>query len=220
MDKQNHTPDDGGVQRDSPASDRPKFSRRLGAPIQTVTPVGRPPSQVTGRPQASEQEQTPQPERTPQQEQTQSQSANLGVLPGPDGRPVADEEADDEVDPNSFYAQVGGRETFKKIVDVFYDQVAEDPHFRAHYPEEDLGPARERLLMFLEQYWGGPKTYQQRRGHPRLRMRHMPFRVDAEARDTWLKYMRVAVESADLSPMHQEVLWDYLDRAAHAMVNS
>ncbi|GAA4833766.1 hypothetical protein GCM10023354_11620 [Garicola koreensis] len=215
MDKQNHTPDDDGDQRDSPASERPKFSRRLGAPIQTVTPVGKPPSQVTGRPQSAQQEQAPQ-AQSPQQ----GQSANLGVLPGPDGQPVAGEDAADEVDPNSFYAQVGGRETFQRIVDVFYDQVAEDPHFRAHYPEADLGPARERLLMFLEQYWGGPKTYQQRRGHPRLRMRHMPFRVDAEARDTWLKYMRVAVESADLSPMHQEVLWDYLDRAAHAMVNS
>ena len=149
MDKQNHTPDDDGDQRDSPASERPKFSCRLGAPIQTVTPVGKPPSQVTGRPQSAQQEQASQ-AQAPQQ----GQSANLGVLPGPDGEPVAGEDAADEVDPNSFYAQVGGRETFQRIVDVFYDQVAEDPHFRAHYPEEDLGPARERLLMFLEQYLG------------------------------------------------------------------
>lgn len=205
MEKQNHTPDDGDQHSEPQAPERPQFSRRLGAPIQTVTPVGRPPSQVTGKPQAA---------------QEQVQSANLGVLPGPDGWPVPEEEADEEIDPNSFYAQVGGRATFQKIVDVFYDQVAEDPDFRAHYPEADLGPARQRLLMFLEQYWGGPKTYQQQRGHPRLRMRHMPFRVDAEARDTWLKYMRVGVEAAELSPMHQEVLWDYLDRAAHAMVNS
>lgn len=186
--------------------DLPKFSRRLGAPIATVKPVGRPPSQVTGRSGA--------------QQPGEPQSADLGVLPGPDGRAVPAEEDPEQADPNSFYAQVGGRKTFQKIVDVFYDQVAHDPDFSALYPEEDLGPAKERLLMFLEQYWGGPRTYQQRRGHPRLRMRHMPFRVDAAARDTWLKYMRVAVEAAELSPMHQEVLWDYLDRAAHSMVNS
>ncbi|MDR5712848.1 globin [Nesterenkonia flava] len=124
------------------------------------------------------------------------------------------------MDPGSFYAQVGGRPTFQKIVDVFYDQVAEDEDFRAMYPEEDLGPAKERLLMFLEQYWGGPRTYQQRRGHPRLRMRHMPFTVDAAARDKWLAFMEKAVDSVDLSPMHREVLWDYLERAAHSMVNA
>ncbi|WP_300344817.1 globin [Nesterenkonia sp.] len=141
-------------------------------------------------------------------------------MPGPDGRPLQEDPNPEEIDPNSFYAQVGGRETFQKIVDVFYDQVAEDPEFRAMYPEEDLEPAKQRLLMFLEQYWGGPRTYQQQRGHPRLRMRHMPFRVDAAARDTWLRYMRRAVEAAELSPMHEEVLWDYLERAAHSMVNS
>ncbi|WP_238385302.1 globin [Nesterenkonia muleiensis] len=124
------------------------------------------------------------------------------------------------MDPHSFYAQVGGRPTFEKIVEVFYGQVAEDPEFRAMYPEEDLGPAKERLLMFLEQYWGGPRTYQAQRGHPRLRMRHMPFRVDAQARDTWLRYMRTAVEAAQLSPMHEAELWGYLERAAHSMVNS
>ncbi|WP_324615162.1 globin [Nesterenkonia sedimenti] len=124
------------------------------------------------------------------------------------------------MNPHSFYAQVGGHETFKKIVDVFYDQVAEDPEFRAMYPEEDLEPAKERLLMFLEQYWGGPRRYQAQRGHPRLRMRHMPFRVDAAARDTWLRYMRRAAEAAELSAMHEAELWDYLERAAHSMVNS
>lgn len=180
----------------------PEFSRRLGAPIATVRPVGKPPSKVTGRPRA------------------ETSSADLGVLPGPDGQPVPAEDAPDAVDSRSFYAQVGGRQTFQKIVDVFYDQVAEDPEFRAMYPEEDLAPAKRRLLMFLEQYWGGPRTYQEERGHPRLRMRHMPFRVDATARDTWLRYMRTAVEAAGLSPMHEAELWDYLERAAHSMVNS
>lgn len=189
------------------AAKRPEFSSRLGAPITVVTPTGKPPSQVTGRPQRSA--------HTPEQPTT-----DLGHLPGPDGRSVPADPTPDEVDPKSFYAQVGGRATFEHIVDVFYSQVAEDPDFRAMYPDADLEPAKYRLLTFLEQYWGGPRTYQQERGHPRLRMRHMPFRVDAAARDTWLRYMRRAVESAELSPLHEEVLWDYLERAAHSMVNA
>lgn len=221
---QNSTPDAGDDRQQPRASEPPKFSRRLGAPIATVKPVGRGPSQVTGRSSTADSIQSqpaePQPEQQQSAQRAGNQTADLGVLPGPDGRSVPAEEAPDRIDPDSFYAQVGGRPTFQKIVDVFYDQVANDPEFAAMYPEEDLGPAKERLLMFLEQYWGGPRTYQQRRGHPRLRMRHMPFRVDPKARDTWLKYMRVAVEAAELSPMHQEVMWDYLDRAAHSMVNS
>ena len=78
--------------------------------------------------------------------------------------------------PESFYDQVGGHETFRRLVHEFYHGVAGDPELRALYPEEDLGPAEERLRMFLEQYWGGPTTYSEQRGHPRLRMRHAPFR--------------------------------------------
>ncbi len=122
--------------------------------------------------------------------------------------------------PASFYDQVGGHETFVKLVDVFYDLVEQDPDFTALYPEEDLGPARRRLLMFFEQYWGGPKTYSEERGHPRLRMRHAAFTVDPWARDTWLKYMRVAVESLELPPLYEAELWDYMDRAAHSLLNS
>ncbi len=88
------------------------------------------------------------------------------------------------------------------------------------YPEEDLGPAAERLTMFLEQYWGGPSTYSERRGHPRLRMRHVPFHVDPDARDRWLAHMRVAVDEIGLSPLHEATMWDYLQRAAFAMVNT
>jgi hemoglobin len=88
------------------------------------------------------------------------------------------------------------------------------------YPEADLGPARERLLMFLEQYWGGPGTYSEQRGHPRLRMRHAPFKVNPDARDRWLTHMRAAVESLRLAPAQEGVLWDYLDRAAHSMLNT
>jgi hemoglobin len=120
----------------------------------------------------------------------------------------------------SFYAQVGGHETFVRLVDAFYDGVAADPVLRPMYPEEDLAPARERLRMFLEQYWGGPTTYSEQRGHPRLRMRHAPFRVNPEARDRWLTHMRAAVESLHLAPINESLLWDYLERAAWSMVNT
>jgi hemoglobin len=119
----------------------------------------------------------------------------------------------------SFYEQVGGHETFVRLVHEFYTRVAEDERFRALYPEDDLGPAEERLRMFLEQYWGGPTTYSEQRGHPRLRMRHMPFPVDVWARETWLKHMRAALDTLQLSPLHDGIIWDYFDRAAHAMVN-
>lgn len=120
----------------------------------------------------------------------------------------------------SFYDQIGGHATFKALVDAFYEGVAEDPLMRPMYPEEDLGPAAERLTMFLEQYWGGPKSYQEQRGHPRLRMRHAIFKVNAEARDRWLLHMRAALDRVQLSPADDAVMWDYLDRAAHSLVNT
>lgn len=121
---------------------------------------------------------------------------------------------------DSFYDAVGGADTFRRLVDAFYAGVADDPVLRPMYPEDDLGPAAERLRLFLQQYWGGPGTYSEERGHPRLRMRHAPFRVDPDARDRWLTHMRAAVVSIDLAPMHEAVLWDYLERAAHSMVNT
>ncbi len=121
---------------------------------------------------------------------------------------------------DNFYETVGGHATFVRLVDAFYDGVADDEVLRPMYPEQDLGPAKERLLLFLEQYWGGPKTYGEQRGHPRLRMRHMPFRVGPQARDHWLQHMRAAVDSLGLAPLHEATLWDYLERAAHSMVNS
>lgn len=120
----------------------------------------------------------------------------------------------------TFYEAVGGHETFARLVHRFYEGVAEDPELRALYPEEDLRPAEERLRTFLEQYWGGPKTYGERRGHPRLRRRHAGFAVSPSARDSWLRHMRAAVDSLELPPMYEEPLWDYLERAAHSMVNT
>lgn len=123
-------------------------------------------------------------------------------------------------DPRSWYDAIGGHEAFERLTTKFYEQVAADPEFRAMYPEEDLEPARVRLRMFLEQYWGGPTTYQEQRGHPRLRARHMPFPVTIEARDTWLRYMRVAMDELVLSPELDAIMWDYFSRAAAAMVNT
>ncbi|MFM2024875.1 MAG: hypothetical protein RLZZ56_888 [Actinomycetota bacterium] len=118
-----------------------------------------------------------------------------------------------------FFEQIGGTETFRKLVDKFYDGVSEDPLLRPMYPEEDLGPAKERLRMFLEQYWGGPHTYSEQRGHPRLRMRHNVFPITPAAKDAWLKHMRSAVDSLELSPLNDATLWDYLERAAISLVN-
>jgi hemoglobin len=124
------------------------------------------------------------------------------------------------VQSETFYAQVGGEKTFRRLVHRFYEGVAGDPELRAMYPEEDLGPAEERLTLFLMQYWGGPTTYSEQRGHPRLRMRHVPFRVDRAAHDAWLRHMRVAVESLELPAEHEKRLWDYLVYAAASMVNT
>ena len=120
----------------------------------------------------------------------------------------------------SFFEAVGGEATFRRLVDRFYAGVADDPLLRPMYPEEDLGPAADRLTLFLMQYWGGPTTYSDARGHPRLRMRHAPFTVDIAARDAWLKHMRDAVDSLGLPEQQHTMLWDYLERAAYFMVNS
>jgi hemoglobin len=106
----------------------------------------------------------------------------------------------------TFYEAVGGEPTFRKLVATFYEGVSSDPLLRPLYPEEDLGPAEERLRLFLIQYWGGPGTYSQQRGHPRLRMRHAPFRVGPAERDAWLRHMRAAVESLDLEPRYEQEL--------------
>lgn len=122
----------------------------------------------------------------------------------------------------TFYDRVGGHETFVDLVAAFYRGVAQDPPLREMYPEEDLGPAEERLLLFLEQYWGGPTTYQETRGHPRLRMRHAPFAVTPTQRDRWLQHMHAAIDTITdrLGPMDEHLMRDYMDRAAQAMVNT
>ncbi|MER6389163.1 globin [Streptomyces sp. NPDC059382] len=124
------------------------------------------------------------------------------------------------VQEQTFYELVGGEATFRRLVHRFYQGVAEDPLLRPMYPEEDLGPAEERFALFLMQYWGGPGTYSENRGHPRLRMRHAPFQVDAAAHDAWLGHMRVAVDELGLAPELEARLWRYLTYAAASMINT
>jgi hemoglobin len=126
----------------------------------------------------------------------------------------------DTLQEQTFYEQVGGEDTFRRLVHRFYEGVAADPLLRPMYPEEDLGPAEERLTLFLIQYWGGPTTYSQRRGHPRLRMRHVPFTVDRAAHDAWLKHMRDALDDLALPEEHDRTMWKYLTYAAATMINT
>src|ERR1700757_5016008 len=120
----------------------------------------------------------------------------------------------------SFYDAVGGEETFRRLTHLFYQGVAADPELRAVYPSKDLGPAEEHLRLFLMQYWGGPSTYNELRGHPRLRMRHVHFHIGETERDLWLKHMRTALDELSLPAELDAPLWDYLVMAAHSLVNA
>ena len=120
---------------------------------------------------------------------------------------------------SSFYDEIGGEAFFTDLVSQFYAQVAVDPILRPMYPEGDLKAAALRLQRFLEQYWGGPTTYQENRGHPRLRMRHAEFHINLAAHDAWLKAMRTAIDGVEMKPELREQLWSYLEMAAAAMVN-
>ncbi|GAA1231532.1 globin [Prauserella halophila] len=123
-------------------------------------------------------------------------------------------------DPRTFYDAVGGEETFRKLVARFYAEVADDEVLRPLYPEEDLGPAEDRLRLFLIQYWGGPQTYSEQRGHPRLRMRHAPYKIGPIERDAWLRAMRIAVDETGIPEPYRTKLWEYLEKAAQSMMNS
>ena len=107
----------------------------------------------------------------------------------------------------TFFDRFGGAAAFNTLVSEFYKGIAGDDLVRPMYPDEDLGPAADRLRWFLEQYWGGPKTYSEQRGHPRLRMRHAAFAITPEARDRWLDHMRAAVDELRLTPELDEELW-------------
>lgn len=120
----------------------------------------------------------------------------------------------------TIYEMVGGHEAFVRLTALFYEGVAGDPPLRDMYPEEDLGPAEERLRLFLEQFFGGPTTYSETRGHPRLRARHVPFAVTPDMRDRWLRHMGAAMDAMDFPAEADEMMRAYFERAAHFMVNT
>jgi hemoglobin len=121
--------------------------------------------------------------------------------------------------PETFFEAVGGAATFATLARTFYELVAEDPVLRPLYPDEDLEAAEHHLALFLMQYWGGPATYHDLRGHPRLRLRHAPFAIGPAERDAWLACMRVALDTLELTDAQDADLWDYLVRAAFALQN-
>ena len=113
-----------------------------------------------------------------------------------------------------------GPEGFDRLIEAFYRRVAADPVLRPLYPEGDLAPAARRLRLFLVQFFGGPGTYSEERGHPRLRMRHAPFRIDAQARDVWVVHMRAALDEAAIPEPARAALLDYFERTATHMINT
>ena len=121
---------------------------------------------------------------------------------------------------STFYDEIGGEETIRAIVHHFYAGVATDEALRPMYPEADLGPAEDRFSLFLMQYWGGPSTYSETRGHPRLRMRHAPFEVTPSAAQRWLVHFRAGLDAADLTDEQDARFWDYINHAAQFMINT
>jgi len=125
----------------------------------------------------------------------------------------------DALEVSTFYDEIGGEAFFTELVSGFYARVATDPILRPMYPESDMKGAAWRLQKFLEQYWGGPSTYSEERGHPRLRMRHVGFHIDLAARDAWLACMMAAIDDLEMQDIHRNQLVSYVEMAAHSMVN-
>lgn len=117
------------------------------------------------------------------------------------------------------YELFGGHEFFTSLVHSFYQKVPHDPILSAMYPDQDYEGAEWRLRSFLEQYWGGPQTYSEQRGHPRLRMRHAGFHIDSEARNHWLLLMAASLQEQGLAESLEKELWKYLVAAAYGMQN-
>jgi len=120
---------------------------------------------------------------------------------------------------SNFYDEVGGEKFFTELVSLFYAQVATDPILRPMYPDDDLQAAARRLQLFLEQYWGGPTSYGEERGHPRLRMRHAQFPINEAAKDAWMRCMMAAVENIEIKEPERSELVQYLEMAANSLVN-
>jgi hemoglobin len=119
----------------------------------------------------------------------------------------------------TLFERVGGEAFFMALVERFYAGVADDPRLRPLYPD-DLGPSKRHLALFLAQYFGGPPVYSAERGHPRLRLRHVPFAIGRAERDAWLEHMRAAVAASGAAPADVAALLSYFDMAATSLVNT
>ena len=159
-------------------------------------------------------------EGTPARKSTSGAPCPAALADDPPEPGTTLEHAMDDTRELSFYEAVGGEETFRRLTRLFYEGVAGDPALRAVYPSKDLGPAEEHLRLFLIQYWGGPATYNELRGHPRLRMRHRHFVIGEAERDAWLRHMRAALDQIGLEPALDAQLWDYLVMAANSLINA
>jgi len=126
----------------------------------------------------------------------------------------------DQSTESTLYERIGGGQTFERLAHDFYVRVAADQRLRALYPEEDLAGAEERLRLFLEQYWGGPREYSATRGHPRLRIRHAPYAITPQLRDVWVQHMLAALDTLDVEDPDRAVMRDYFERAATFMINA
>jgi hemoglobin len=125
-----------------------------------------------------------------------------------------------ERDTTNYYELFGGEPFFADLVSQFYARVATNEVLRPMYPERDMAGAAKRLEMFLAQYWGGPSTYSEERGHPRLRMRHAGFKIGPAAKEAWLTCMREAVAGMNMEAEASAKLWRYLEGAAEHLLNS
>ena len=133
---------------------------------------------------------------------------------------MSGDDAVQAVQPTTLYDHVGGAHFFHRLVDAFYEGVATDPVLLPLYPEQpDLTGARHRLTLFLIQYWGGPTTYNDERGHPKLRMRHMPFHLGPVQRDRWLLHMMNAIDAVNDDADVRRILLEYFVPTAEHLRN-
>jgi hemoglobin len=129
------------------------------------------------------------------------------------------EPREQELVSTTLYQLVGGSETFFRLADRFYEAVRLDERLKAMFPEDLTGP-KERLALFLIQYFGGPSTYSELRGHPRLRMRHVPFRIGKDERDRWVRHMLAAVDAEGIAEPMRAQMVEYFERTATFMINA
>ncbi len=122
------------------------------------------------------------------------------------------------MDGTTIYEQVGGEATFRRLVDLFYARIEQDPLLRPLFPP-DLEPGKQHQILFLSQYFGGPRHYTEQRGHPRLRLRHMPFAIGQRERDAWVGHMLAAIDEVGIAEPFRSAMRAYFESAGTAMIN-